>query len=136
MTQVFCTYMLLDGMQEAAKDLGIDPSKMKAKLYIIRNGYMSSTYKKVKDNLPALAERSFNTIIDTQGLGDTYRMYTFMKKRGNDYNLAFIPSDFKQDSKEMFDPKDMRRLFDRGYEDAAKGYDWHKAPPGLEPKKN
>lgn len=131
-TQVFTTYKLLDGMQGAIKDLGIDPSKIRSKLYMIRNGYMSPIYKEVKDTLPSLAERSFDTIINSQGLGDTYRIYTFMKQGGNDYNLAFIPSEFKQNSKEMFDPVDMKRLFDRGYSDAVGGYKWHKVPPGLE----
>jgi hypothetical protein len=70
-------------------------------------------------------------IIDAQGMGDAYRIYTFSKQRGGDYNLAYIPSDFEQNSKEMFDPKEMRRLFDRGYEDAVNGYKWHKAPPGM-----
>lgn len=132
LTQVFTTYKLLDGMDEAAKSLNIDPAKVKSTLYIIRNGYMSPNYKKMKDSLASLAERSFDTIIDAQGVGDTYRIYTFMKNGDNDYNLAFIPPDFKQDSKEMFDPKDMKRLFDRGYEDAAGGYKWYKAPPGLD----
>jgi len=36
------------------------------------------------------------------------------------------------ESKEMFDPMAMRKLFDRGYQDAVKGYKWHKEPPGLE----
>jgi hypothetical protein len=131
LTQVFSTYKLLEGMAGAAKSLGIDPSKIKGKLYIIRNGYMSPTYKKVKDNLSSLAQRSFDMIIDAQGLGDAYRIYVFTKERGNDYNLAFIPHDFKQNSSEMFDPKDMKRLFDRGYEDAVHGYNWRKVPPGV-----
>jgi len=131
-TQVFTTYRLLDSMKRAASDLGIDPSNIKAKLYIIRNGYMLPTYKEIKDNLPSLAERSFDTIINSQSLGDVYRIYVFMKQRGSDYNLAFIPASFKQNNKEMFDPLEMKRLFDRGYNDAVKGYKWHKAPPGLE----
>lgn len=131
-TQVFTTYKILEGMRSAAESLGIDPSKMKSKLYIIRNGYMFPVYKKVEDTLPALADRSFGVIIDSQGVGDAYRIYMFMKNRGNDYNLAFIPNDFKQDSKEMFDPVDMKRLFDRGYNDAVGGYKWHKVPPGME----
>ena len=131
LTQVFTTYALLRGMKEAAKQMGIEQSKLKGKLYIIRNGYMSPNYKKVKDNLGSIAERAFDTIIDAQGIGDAYRIYIFMKQAGNDYNLAFIPPDFRQENKEMFDPKDMRRLFDRGYQDAAGGYKWHKTPPGL-----
>jgi len=132
MTQVFTTAKLLEGMKGAAAAMGIDPSKIRAKLYIIRNGYMSPRYKKVKDNLHSIAERSFDIIIDSQGVGDTYRIYTFMKERGSDFNLAFIPPDFESNNNEMFDTEDMKRLFRRGYEDASSGYKWHKAPPGAE----
>jgi len=132
LTQVFTTYGLLHGMREAAVQMGVDPSKLRSKLYIIRNGYMTPNYKKVKDDLGSIAGRAFDTIIDAQGIGDAYRIYVFMKERGNDYNLAFIPPDFKQEDKEMFDPVQMRRLFDRGYMDAAGGYKWHKVPPGME----
>jgi hypothetical protein len=98
---------------------------------------MSSRYKNVKDSLPALAERSFDMIIDSQGVGDVYRIYVCTKQKGTDYNLAYIPADFDPDSKEMFDPAAMTRLFKRGYDDARKGYKWHKAPPGLDvPKKS
>ena len=63
--------------------------------------------------------------------GDTYRIYAFANEKGWDYNLAYIPEDFKPNQKEMFDRKEMQRLFKRGYDDAAVGYKWHKAPPGL-----
>jgi hypothetical protein len=132
LTQVFVTYKLLEGMDKAAEKLGIDPSKVEGKLYIIRNGYMSPVYKKVKDDLASLAARSFDMITDSQGVGDAYRLYIFSKESGNDFNLAFIPSDFKQNPEEMFDPIEMKRLFDRGYEDAIGGYKWHKSPPGVE----
>jgi hypothetical protein len=131
-TQVFALARMLDGMQGVAKHLGVDPSKVKGRLYIIRNGYMSPKYSPVKDNLPSLAARCFDVIIDSQGIGDAYRIYTFTKQTGTDYNLAFIPPDYKDESKEMFDPCAMRKLFRRGYDDAVKGYKWHKVPPGME----
>jgi hypothetical protein len=65
-------------------------------------------------------------------VGDAYRVYAFMKKRGSDYNLAYIPPDFVDEPKEMFDPVAMRKLFDRGYRDAVNGYKWHKDPPGMD----
>lgn len=132
LTQVFTTYELIAGMQDATKRLGVDPSKIKGKIYIIRNGYMSPTYKEIKNNLPSLAERAFDMVTDSEGMGDAYRIYVFAEHTNSDYNLAFIPPDFKQDNREMFDPKDMKRLFDRGYQDAVGGYKWHKAPPGVE----
>ena len=132
LTQVFTTYKLLQGMAGAAKSMGIDPAKLKGKMYLIRNGSMAPRYREVKDDLASLANRCFDTIIDSQGVGDVYRIYVFTKQRGTDFNLAYIPPDFVDESKEMFDPMAMRKLFDRGYQDAVKGYKWHKEPPGLE----
>ena len=131
-TQVFTLYKVLEGQESAAKDVGIDPSKVKGKAYIIRNGYVYPGYKVVKDDLSSIAGQMFDTMINAQGIGDTYRIYTYMQRRGNDYNLAFIPEDFRPEKKEEFDPEQMRKLFDRGYQDAVKGYKWQKVPPGLE----
>ena len=132
-TQVFSLYRLIEPMKgEVQKLSGLNVSKIKAKYYIIRNGYTSGIYRQVKDNLGDITTRAFDTIINSQGIGDTYRIYTYMTERGNDYNLAFIPEDCTPPAKEMFDPKQMRILFDRGYQDAIKGYDWKKVPPGFE----
>lgn len=132
MTQMFTLYKLTEGMGDAAKAAGIDPSKIRSNCYLIRNGYVTPSYAKVKDSLAGISERAFDTIINTQGVGDTYRIYVFMQKRGNDYNLAFIPDDCRPEFKQMFDPAAMKVLFDRGYKDAVKGYQWHKEPPGLD----
>jgi predicted acylesterase/phospholipase RssA len=132
MTQVFSLYQLIEPMKGEIKDVtGIDAPKVRAKYYIIRNGYVSGVYKVVKDDLADITGRAFDSIINSQGIGDTYRIYTYMKERGNDYYLAYIPADFTPKAKEMFDIKQMKELFDKGYQDAVKGYKWHNAPPGL-----
>lgn len=140
-TQVFTVYKILENAEENVKamnidvsKLGIDPDKIKGKYYIIRNGYFDPGYKVAKDTIASIAERSFDTMINYQGIGDTYRIYVFMQNRGNDYNLAFIPGDFRPSFKEDFDPQAMTELFDRGYQDAVKGYNWRKTPPEMEPK--
>jgi len=130
--QVFTLYRLLEGQEAAAREMGIDISKIKGKIYIIRNGYVEPGYKVVKDDLSSIAGQTFDTMINAEGIGDTYRIYTQSLKRGNDYNLAFIPGDFRPEKKQEFDPEQMEKLFDRGYQDAVKGYKWHKAPPGME----
>jgi len=133
LSQVFSLYGLLEPMKDEVKKIAkIDPAKIKAKYYIIRNGYTSGIYKEVKDDIVDISSRALDAIINSQGVGDTYRIYTYMKERGNDYNLAFIPADFTPPAKQMFDPEQMRKLFDKGYQDAVKGYKWHKMPPGLE----
>ena len=37
-----------------------------------------------------------------------------------------------QESKELFDLDEMKELFNLGYSQAIKGYQWKKTPPGLE----
>ncbi|MCX5704642.1 MAG: patatin-like phospholipase family protein [Candidatus Omnitrophica bacterium] len=133
-TQVFTLYKVLEGQEDVARDMGIDPTKAKGDYYIIRNGYVNPGYKVVKDSLSAIVSQSLDTMINAQGVGDTYRIYTYMQDRGNDYNLAFIPGDFRPEKKEEFDLAQMKELFDRGYQDAVHGYKWHKVPPGMRSK--
>ncbi|MBF0494245.1 MAG: patatin-like phospholipase family protein [Candidatus Omnitrophica bacterium] len=132
-TQGFTLFHLVEPIKSEAKTMPeAGGLKIKAKYYIIRNGYTTGVYKEVKDNIADITGRAFDAIINSQGVGDTYRIYEYMKERGNDYNLAFIPGDFTPPAKEMFDPAQMKALFDKGYRDALKGYAWHKTPPGLE----
>lgn len=133
-TQVFTLYKVLEGQDGVAKEMGVDSHRIKGAVYIIRNGYVDPGYKPVKDNITSIAGQMFDTMINSQGVGDTYRIYAFMQKRGGDYNLAYIPGDFRPEKKQEFDPRQMKELFDRGYRDALKGYKWHKAPPGLNAK--
>ena len=92
---------------------------------------MSPHSKQVEDNLTAITSRLIETYSASKMSGDTYRIYAFAKEKEWDYNLAYIPEDFNPNQKEMFDKQEMQRLLKRGYDDAAVGYKWHKAPPGL-----
>jgi hypothetical protein len=78
-----------------------------------------------------IAERTINGLIGAQVVGDLYYIYTIAKHDGIDFNLAYIPDDFVPASKEYFDPCEMKRLFELGYESARAGYEWQKVPPGL-----
>ena len=121
-------------MEKAAEISGIDPLKYRPQVYILSTSYMSPIRQQVKDNLVDIGRRSLETLKTAAFSGDIYRLYAFAKRRGLDFNLAYIPADFKPNSKEFFDTKEMRRLFKRGYDDAIKGYKWHKIPPGYAPE--
>ena len=73
-----------------------------------------------------------DTMINYQGLGDIFRLYILSGEKKHDFHLAFIPAEFESKSKQMFDPVEMTRLFDLGYEKAATGTAWQKRPPMFE----
>jgi hypothetical protein len=128
---VFFIDRLTKNMEGAAKLFGIDPSKYRPKIYILSNAYMSPNREQVEDSLIAISVRSLDTVVAAANNGDIYRLYATAKRRNLDFNLAYIPADFKPNPKELFDKKEMQRLFKRGYDDAVNGYKWHKTPPGY-----
>jgi len=128
---VFYIYQLLEGEASAARFSEINLKGSRTRLYVLNLCYMSPHSKQIEDNLVAITSRLIETNGASKMIGDTYRLYAYAKEKGWDYNLAYIPEDFKPNQKEMFDKREMRRLFQRGYDDARAGYHWHKAPPGL-----
>jgi hypothetical protein len=110
--------------------------KVKRRLFIVRNTKIDPEFAVTKDNLIPIAARSISTLIKTQGIGDLYQIFTTAKRDGVDYNLAYIPSDFTVVAKSGFDKAYMNALFQRGYELGRAGYNWHKEPPGLDPKQD
>jgi hypothetical protein len=85
----------------------------------------------VKASTLAIAGRSISTLIKTQGIGDLYQMYEFARRNRIEYDLAYIPGDFPDTSKESFDTVYMSRLFDLGFQLGQGGHPWAKTPPRL-----
>ena len=98
--------------------------------YIIRNARLDPDWSQVERRTLGIAGRAIASLIQTQGVGDLYRIYVTAQRDGVDYNLAYIPETFTAQLKEPFDTAYMRELFGVGYDLAAKGYPWAKAPPG------
>ena len=105
--------------------------KGKPQVYVVRNSFLDADYNGVKRSVFPIASRTIDSLIRTQGIGDLYQIYSLCQRDGNDFNLAYIPSDFTDDPTEGFDPVYMRKLFDRGYQMSLGGYPWEKAPPGF-----
>lgn len=129
--QVFFLYDVLQGFDKALKEKGIDVYRNKYKIYVIRNGYVDPVYKEVNDTLLAITESTVDVITNSQSVGDLFQLYLFTKDGKGDFNLAYIPATHISKAKELFDPVEMQSLFKLGYEEAAQGYHWKKAPPGI-----
>ena len=102
------------------------------KVYIIRNSRLDPMYQQVRNKLFPIADRSLESLVRTQGIGDLYRIYLETCRDGLDFNLAYIPADFTQQPSEEFDTGYMKELFDFTFERAKAGYGWEKMPPELE----
>lgn len=103
--------------------------------YIIRNARLDPKWVDVRRKTLSIAGRAIDSLIQTQGVGDLYRIYMTSQRDGVDFNLAFIPATFNEQATENFDPVYMSKLFEVGYQQAvaAGGYPWHKSPPGFDP---
>jgi hypothetical protein len=105
--------------------------KVKSRLYVIRNGRTTPEYSVTEAKLPAIAGKAIGSLIDTQAVGDLYRLYAIAKRDGIDYNVIDIPETFTIKSESPFDNKFMRGLYDTGYQMGRGGIQWKKHPPGF-----
>ncbi len=101
------------------------------RVYVMRNSFLDPEYAGVPRKVFPIASRAIASLIRTQGVGDLYQIYALCERDGNDFNLAYIPSNFSEVPKEGFDPVYMTKLFEFGYKKGFDGYPWGKAPPGL-----
>jgi hypothetical protein len=98
---------------------------------VIRNARLDPNWVETKRRTFTIASRAIASLIQTQGVGDLYRIYVAADRDHIDYNLASIPETFTTELKEPFDPTYMNALFNLGYDLGAKGYAWAKFPPGY-----
>jgi len=128
-TQVFL-YPAAVRLREVAATVGIDRER---KLYILRNARLDPEWAQVERRTLPIALQAVTTLIQYQGIGDLYRIYSVTQRDGIDFNLAYIPPTFKTPHARDFDTVYMRALYDLGYSLAEKDYAWTKKPPVLVP---
>jgi hypothetical protein len=102
-------------------------------MFVIRNSRLDPRWAQVERRTLTIASRAISSLIQTQGVGDLYRIFLTAQRDQVDFNLAFIPDEFTLQSQEEFDPVYMKQLFDNGYNAARNGYRWTKFPPGFGP---
>jgi hypothetical protein len=103
----------------------------KPKVFVIRNSFIGPNYNGINRRLTPIANRSIDTLIRTQGIGDLYQIWVLCERDGNDFNLAYIPAEFTEEPSEGFDPVYMGKLYELGYQMARNGYPWINVPPGF-----
>ncbi len=101
--------------------------------YVIRNSQVGPRWKNVERRTLGIAQRAIESLVETQGVGNLYEVFVAARRDGIDFNLAYIPDEFKETPEEPFDQAYMRKLFDLAYRAARTGYPWSKTPPDYIP---
>ena len=83
-------------------------------LYIIRNARLDPEWAQVDRRTLPIASQAITTLIQYQGIGDLYRIYSVTQRDGIDFNLAYIPPTFKAPHRAEFDTDYMRALYGCG----------------------
>ena len=118
-------------MFDRIRQEGVKIAPRARSVYIIRNARLDPDWATVERSTLTIVGRAISSLIQSQGLGDLYRIYLTAQQDRLDYNLAYIGADFNAEHKDDFDNAYMRVLFDYGYQLGRKGYPWQKTPPGL-----
>lgn len=103
------------------------------KLYIIRNERIYPEWENVKPALKYMAVRSIDSLTKSQGIGDLFRLYTYALRDHIDYNLTYIPDNFKESEDHPFDNAYMRKVFKLGYNMGKSKQPLQHYPPGFDP---
>jgi predicted acylesterase/phospholipase RssA len=99
--------------------------------FVIRNARLDPDWADTKRKTLSIAGRAVSSLIQNQGVGDLYRIYTTTQRDGVDFSLAFIPATFNVQLTKPFDQHYMNELFKVGYDLGKSGYKWAKMPPGY-----
>lgn len=111
---------------------GRDVEEGACSIYIIRNGKLASEPEQIRRKFSKIAARSFGTLMKAHSWMDLLRLYFEAERDGVDFNYVSIPDNYEGHGDEPFDPEEMKRLFDMGFEMAKPGYEWRKKIPLME----
>ena len=92
-------------------------------IYVIKNGIGVPEPKQVQRNAIKILEHSFYTMMKMQTWSDLNRINKLVKMDNAQFNYMCIPRDYVPQSKKMFDPTEMKILFEIGCE-KGKANEW------------
>ena len=129
-TQVFLYVAVMD-FAKARAALGIE-SQAKGTVYLIRNGKLIPEPAPVSRNTKDIAQRSVSSMIKAQALGDLYRIFSYTQRENMAFRYVGIPDSHQFEDREEFDPGEMKRLYETGFEVGQSADPWLSVPPGYQ----
>ena len=96
-------------------------------VYIIRNGRIEPVWKPVRRRSTTVAREAIDAFIDVQAVNDLYRLEVSAERSGEQFNVAYIGSDFDIPHKALFSAQYMHQLFNYSFHLAKDGTPWHRS---------
>lgn len=96
----------------------------KEDIYVIHNGQLIPQPDPIRRRLPEIAVRVIDTTGRAAAIGDLFRIQTYAREEGGSFRWVTIPEDVDMFGDEVFDPLQMRLLYDTGYRMALSGPPW------------
>lgn len=97
-------------------------------IYLVRNAFLSPDYKTISPRLVPIANRTINSLIRTQGIGDFFRIATLADRDGLDFQVTWIPEGTNErlgvKPAEEFDPVYMKALYSYARQRTFDGETW------------
>jgi len=125
-TQVF-VYWAGVRLKQLSEEHGVRRGR---RIYLLVNARLDPEWSEVERRTLPITFKAIETLLQYQAIGDLFRIYSITQRDGTDFNLAYIPDDFKVQHASDFDTTFMRQLYQYAYDRAATGYRWLKEPPG------
>ena len=97
--------------------------------YVIKNGKLDVEAEQVRRHVFPISIRSFSTLMKAQSWSDMLRLYNNAQRDNVEFNYISLPYDYEAKGNEMFDPEEMKRLYDLGYSIATSDNPWQKEIP-------
>ena len=101
------------------------------KIYILVNARLDPDWGEVERRTLPITFKAIDTLLQYQAMGDLYRIRSITQRDGTDFNLAYIPDEFRVPHTDDFEPEFMKKLYLFGFNQAAGGYKWLKEPPTM-----
>lgn len=102
----------------------------KEDIFVIHNGQLIPEPDPIKRSLSEIAVRVIDASGRTAALGDLFRIHSYAQQEGASFRWITIPDDVIMGGNEVFDPEQMQKLYDFGYQQGVGGGGWFTEPPG------
>ena len=129
--QMFFYGSAIDWKQVLENASGMDDPADQSQLFLIIDGEVDPDYQHVQRRLTSITDRTVKTLIKVSAWSSLYRMYLHAQSGGYGFQYVGLPEDYESASDAPYDPQEMRRMFDLGFEMGRSGRGWKTVPPGF-----